>query len=158
MLTIVICVDISTKPLKDRGMRVTPQRAHVWRILAESGAHLSAEEIWERARGVLPGLELSTVYRALEALRGAELVVESRIAGGPALFEARASAHPHLVCERCGDISHLEASPDVARGLFAAIAAGSGGFEMRELHVVGRGTCPECLGREGDGPQTGVRA
>ena len=44
-------------------MRVTPQRAHVWRVLAESGAHLSAEVIWERAKGVLPGMELSTVYR-----------------------------------------------------------------------------------------------
>lgn len=137
-------------------MRVTPQRAHVWRLLAESGAHLSAEEIWERARGVLPGVELSTVYRALEALREADLVVESRLPEGPALFEAHVSSHPHLVCERCGEISHPEASPEVTRGLLAALAAGSGGFEVRELHVVARGTCPECLGREEGEPPTGA--
>jgi len=129
-------------------MRVTPQRAHVWRVLAESGAHLSAEEIWERARDVLPGMELSTVYRALDALCEAKLVGESRLSEGPALYEARASSHPHLVCERCGRISHLEASPEVDRGLLADLAAGSEGFEVRELRVVARGICAECLGRE----------
>jgi Fe2+ or Zn2+ uptake regulation protein len=146
-------MDISAKPLRDRGMRVTPQRAHVWRVLAESGAHLSAEVIWERAKGVLPGMELSTVYRALDALREADLVVESRLSEGPALYEARASAHPHLVCERCRKISHLEASPEGNRGLLAALAAGSESFEVRELHVVARGICAECLERdEGESP------
>jgi Fur family ferric uptake transcriptional regulator len=142
-------MDISTKPLRDRGIRVTPQRAHVWRLLAESGAHLSAEEIWEKARDVLPGMELSTVYRSLEALR--ELVVESRLPEGPALFEARASSHPHLVCQVCGKVSHPETSPEVTSGLLAALAAGSEGFEVREVHVVVRGTCAECAGHEGVG-------
>ena len=144
-------MDVSAKPLRDRGMRVTPQRAHVWRLLAESGAHLSAEEIWEKARDGLPGMELSTVYRSLEALREADLVVESRLPEGPALFEARASSHPHLVCERCGKVSHSETSPEVTSGLLAALAAGSEGFEVREVQVVARGTCAECAGREGAG-------
>lgn len=139
-------MDASIRPLRNQGMRVTPQRARVWEVLAETGAHLSAEEVWERARDALPGLELSTVYRALEALREAGLVVESRLSEGPALFEARASSHPHLVCERCGEISHPETSPEVTRGLLAALAADSGGFEVRELHVVARGTCAKCAG------------
>lgn len=129
-------------------MRVTPQRAHVWRVLAESGAHLSAEDVWKHARGVLPGLELSTVYRTLDTLREADLVVESRLPEGPALFEAHTSFHPHLVCEGCGEISHPEASSEVSRALLSALAAGSGGFEVRELHVVARGTCAQCAGRE----------
>lgn len=133
-------------------MRVTPQRAHVWRLLAESGGHLSAEEIWGRARSALPGMELSTVYRALEALREAGLVVESRLSGGPALFEARAGSHPHLVCEGCGKVSHPEASQGVSRALLSALAPGSGGFEVRELHVVARGTCAGCAARGANEP------
>ncbi len=101
-------------------------------------------------------MELSTVYRALDALGEADLVVESRLSGGPALFEARTSAHPHLVCERCGKISHLEASPEVNRGMLAALAYGSEGFEVRELHVVARGKCAECLGREKGEPPAGA--
>lgn len=157
LLTIRNCMDISAKPLRDRGMRVTPQRAHVWRLLAESGAHLSAEEIWEKSRGVLPGMELSTVYRALDALREADLVVESRFSGGPALFEAKTHSHPHLVCERCGTISHPGASQAVARGLLAALAAGSEGFEVREVHVVARGVCAECREHEGVKPASARR-
>lgn len=127
-------------------MRVTPQRAHVWRVLVESGAHLSAEEVWRATGQQLPGLELSTVYRALEALQGAGLVADSRLPEGPRVFEAKASKHPHLVCESCGEISHPE--PEVARRLFEALKAGAGGFEVREVHVAARGLCARCAGRE----------
>lgn len=124
---------------------MTPQRAHVWRELVETGEHLTADEIWARVRDALPGLELSTVYRSLEALRSAGLVAESRLPEGPRVFEARAAWHPHLVCDVCGGISHPE--PAAGRRLFEALEAGSGGFEVRELHVVARGRCAGCVER-----------
>lgn len=126
-------------------MRVTPQRAHTWRVLVESEEHLTAEEVWERARGMLPGLELSTVYRSLEALRTAGLVADSRLPEGPRVFEARPALHPHLVCESCGEISHPE--PEIGSRLFEALNAGSGGFKVRELHVAARGICAGCARR-----------
>lgn len=145
LLTISICMDISDRPLRDRGMRVTPQRAHVWRVLAVSGEHLSAEEVWERAKSALPGMELSTVYRSLEALGEAGLVVESRMGEGPALFEAHPALHPHLACEVCGKISHP--GPEAGRRVLEALSADAGGFEVRELHVVARGVCALCARR-----------
>src|SRR5918997_1692661 len=133
--------------LQERGVRVTPQRAHIWRVLIESGEHFTADEVWERGKGVLPGLELSTVYRTLEALRSAGLVAESRLPEGPRVFEARPALHPHLVCEACGGISHPD--PEVGQRLLEALSAGSGGFEVWELHVVAKGVCPGCAsGRE----------
>lgn len=132
----------STNALQKRGVRVTPQRAHIWRALAESGEHFTAEEVWERVKGSLPGLELSTVYRSLEALRVAGLVADSRLPEGPRVFEARPSLHPHLVCEVCGEISHPE--PEVGRWLLEAFDTGPAGFEVRELHVVAKGTCAGC--------------
>lgn len=131
--------------MRERGVRVTPQRAHIWRVLVESGGHFSAEEVWERVRDTLPGLELSTVYRSLEALRVVGLVAESRLPEGPRIFEARPASHPHLVCEGCGEISHPE--PEVDRRLLEALSAGPKGFEVRELHVAARGRCAECARR-----------
>jgi Fe2+ or Zn2+ uptake regulation protein len=131
--------------LQERGVRVTPQRAHIWRVLAESGEHFTAEEVWERVREALPGLELSTVYRSLEALQAVGLVAESRLPEGPRVFEARAVSHPHLVCESCGEISHPE--PEVGRRLLEALDAGSGGFEVHELHATARGICTGCARR-----------
>lgn len=135
--------------LQERGVRVTPQRAHIWRVLIESGDHFTADEVWGRVKGVLPGLELSTVYRSLEALRVAGLVAESRLPGGPRVFEARPALHPHLVCDGCGGIFH----PDLEAGsrMFQALSAGAGGFRVRELHAVAHGTCARCAEREGEG-------
>lgn len=129
--------------LHERGIRVTPQRAHVWRILADSGGHFTAEEIWDRASALLPGLELSTVYRSLEALGEAGLVAESRLPEGPRVFEARSSSHPHLVCVVCGGIFHPEAD-DIGRRMMDALNAASDGFEVSDLHVAAKGVCERC--------------
>ncbi len=134
--------------LRERGVRVTPQRAHTWQVLVESGEHLTAEEVWERAKGLLPGLELSTVYRSLEALRAVGLVADSRLIEGPRVFEARTALHPHLVCKSCGEISHPD--PEAGLRLYEALNAGSGGFEVHELHAVAKGTCAGCAGQEED--------
>ncbi|MDP8952110.1 MAG: transcriptional repressor [Actinomycetota bacterium] len=123
---------------------MTPQRSHIRPVLAESEEHLTAEEVWGRARSGLPGLELSTVYR-LEARRAAGLVADSRLPEGPWVFEARSASHPHLVYEGCGEIFP---DPGVGRRPFEALNAGSGGFEARELHVVARATCVRCAGQE----------
>ena len=138
--------DHSVSVLQQRGVRVTPQRAHVWRLLAESGGHFTAEEIWEKVKGDLPGLELSTVYRSLEALGEVDLVSDSRLPEGPRVFEARAASHPHLVCGACGGISHPE--PDAGRRLLEALDDASEEFEVYELHVVARGLCAGCARRE----------
>ena len=130
--------------LQERGVRVTPQRAHVWRVLVESGEHFTAEEVWKRVRDTLPGLELSTVYRSLEALQAAGLVAESRLPEGPRVFEARPALHPHLVCESCGEISHPD--PEIGRPLLETLSTSSGGFEVREMHVVAKGVCSGCAG------------
>ncbi len=132
-----------TEPLRERGVRITPQRAFIWQALAGSDDHFTAEELWERVREVLPGLEISTVYRSLEALGEAGLVVESRVGGGPRVFEARSAPHPHLVCEGCGNISHLDSA--AGGRILDAMEAETGGFETRELHIFATGLCADCL-------------
>jgi Fe2+ or Zn2+ uptake regulation protein len=135
-----------TEPLRERGVRITPQRAFIYQELATSSGHFTAEELWERVRGVLPGLEISTVYRSLEALGEAGLVVESRVGEGPRVFEARSAPHsaphPHLVCESCGRISHLGSS--AGGRVLDALEAEIEDFETRELHVFATGLCADC--------------
>jgi Fe2+ or Zn2+ uptake regulation protein len=131
-----------TQPLKERGIRVTPQRAYIWRALVGSGRHFTAEELREQVEGVLPGLEVSTVYRTLEALNEAGLVVESRLPEGPRVFEANPTPHPHLVCERCDNLFHLETA-DYQR-MLKSLNREAAGFEIRELHVLGTGLCADC--------------
>ena len=131
-----------TSALQERGVRVTPQRAHVLRMLLESGDHLTADEIWERTKGALPGLELSTVYRTLDALREAGLVVESRLPEGPRIFEARVGQHSHFLCDVCGRIFHLPSRVDAS--LVETLEESAEEFEVREVRVVAVGLCSSC--------------
>lgn len=132
--------------LRERGLRVTPQRVRIWEVLAGSGGHLTAEEVWREVSRVLPGLELSTVYRSLDALCDAGLVVESRPPEGPRLFEARGERHPHLVCRECGGVFHPEREAE--RRLVEVLGEVSGGFEVEEVHLVAVGVCSRCSGEE----------
>jgi Fur family ferric uptake transcriptional regulator len=133
--------------LRERGLRITPQRVRIWEILAGSGGHMTAEEVWEEASGALPGLELSTVYRTLDALCEAGLAVESRLPEGPRVFEAHERRHPHLVCERCGKVFHPEREADLR--VIEVLNAVAGSFEVREAHVVATGLCAGCASRSG---------
>lgn len=76
-------IEAYVKTLRERGVGVTPQHVGVRRLLAGSGGHFTPEEVWERMRADLPGMELSTVYRVLEALRRVGLVVESGLRREP---------------------------------------------------------------------------
>lgn len=69
--------------------------------------HFTAEEVWERVKDTLPGLELSTVYR-LEALRGVGLVADSRLPKGVRVFEVH---ELHVAARGCAP-----GAPAVGRG------------------------------------------
>lgn len=137
-----------TEPLKERGIRVTPQRAYIWQALVGSGKHFTAEELKEQVEKALPGLEVSTVYRTLEALNEAGLVVESRLPEGPRIFEANPTPHPHLICERCDNLFHLETAD--YRLMLESLNREATGFEVRKLHVFATGLCADCA-RDGSG-------
>lgn len=107
-----------------------------------SGGHFTPEEVWESTRDELPGLELSTVYRVLDALRKAGLVVENRLPEGSRVFEAGASFHPHLVCERCGEVTHP--GPEAGERLSRLAGQDLGDFQARGVYVVVVGLCARC--------------
>ncbi len=138
-----------TEPLKERGIRVTAQRAYIWRALVGSVKHFTVEELKEHVGETLPGLEVSTVYRTLEAFDEAGLIVESRVPEGLRVFEGNPSPHPHLVCEGCGNIFHLETT-DYQR-MLETLNREVAGFEVHKLHVFATGLCADCA-RDGSNP------
>lgn len=89
-------------------MRVTQPRQLVWDVLSSEHGHLSAAEVAERVRTRDPGVNVSSVYRALALFAQLDLVRESRNGDDSALtWEVR---HPdgviHLVCSSCGAVVH----------------------------------------------------
>lgn len=100
---------INEGDLRQRGVRLTPQRRMILDAIAQQSGHISAEEIYDRIASVYPDMNRSTVYRNLERLCDLRLVAVTDLGGGRARYEALDSArHHHLICHRCGDMSDLD--------------------------------------------------
>ncbi len=95
--------------LRAAGRRLTPQRESVLAVVADSEAHLSAEEILKRVRVRYPYLNKSAVYRSLDLLTQLGLVTQTDLGQGRVEYELHQHPHHHhLVCRHCGSISQLD--------------------------------------------------
>jgi Fe2+ or Zn2+ uptake regulation protein len=121
---------------------MTPQRRAVVEALTGANLHLSAEDVFARAREVVPEISRATVYNTLNELVEMGELQEVQINPGPTLFDPNARVtHHHLVCSNCGHIydiqpsglEHLELKPDDRHG-----------FELESLEIVFKGRCASC--------------
>src|ERR1044072_1250862 len=101
--------DLATA-LRDRGMRVTPQRIVVHRALAELDRHVTADELLDAFTDRLPNVSLPTVYATLDLLEELGMVRRLQRAG-TTLFDPRTDPHHHLVCTICGSVEDLDGEP-----------------------------------------------
>jgi Fur family peroxide stress response transcriptional regulator len=92
--------------LANHGLRITPQRMAVLRILATSQEHLNIEEIYARVHQEFPTTSLATIYNTVTLLKAMGEVLELSFGSGGNRYDGNNPApHPHLVCERCGSVT-----------------------------------------------------
>jgi Fe2+ or Zn2+ uptake regulation protein len=127
--------------LRERGMRVTPQRMVIHRKLCGQSQHMTADQVLAQVSEVLPGTSLPTVYSTLELLESLGLVRRVGTGNGAVVFDSRVEPHAHTVCRRCGAMSDLEgaAAPEDALA-----RAGATGFVPDHAQLVVWGLCPAC--------------
>ena len=95
--------------LKERGYRLTPQRAIVLDILHRAEKHIVPGEIHKKARAKYPEMNKSTIYRTLELLKRLDLVAESDLGGDKLYYHhAEKGHHHHLICEKCGRVLDVD--------------------------------------------------
>jgi Fe2+ or Zn2+ uptake regulation protein len=137
-----------TAALRRSGRRLTRQRRVIWEVLlGEPEGHLSAEDVVERVRKRLPGVNTSTVYRTLEILVDDGLLLRTDLGGDRAYYEpVRDHPHHHVICERCGKVAHLH---DGTLGDLPLRIAQDSGYRLGGREISFFGVCPSCL-RAGD--------
>jgi Fur family peroxide stress response transcriptional regulator len=86
---------------RSAGLRVTPQRTAVYKVLLQMGGHPSADSVYQKVREVLPSISLDTVNRTLLCLSeiGAATVVEG--SGDAKRFDGNLERHQHFKCVKC---------------------------------------------------------
>jgi Fur family ferric uptake transcriptional regulator/Fur family peroxide stress response transcriptional regulator len=128
--------------MKDiEGLELTKNRQSVLRVIRESDKHLTASEVFDDARRLMPGISFATVYNSLRYLTKEGLIGEIRFGTDANLYDRRLTRHDHAICNDCGKLVDLELPlPD---GLLRE-AADRSKFQAASIELTLRGVCPEC--------------
>jgi Fur family transcriptional regulator, peroxide stress response regulator len=124
------------------GLRLTHQRLEVYRELAKSTDHPSAEILHQRLRRSIPTISLDTVYRTLTTLAGHRLINKVDTIESQARFEATILRHHHLICSKCKEIMDFQWQSIDTTPLPAEI---KGWGRIDTTNVVVYGICNNCL-------------
>jgi len=93
------------------GLKITPQRMAVYKVLIESNEHPSAEMVFRKVKKIFPNISLDTVNRTLLSLSeiGAAFVVEG--SGDAKRFDGNPASHQHFKCIKCKRIVDFHHKP-----------------------------------------------
>jgi Fur family transcriptional regulator, stress-responsive regulator len=126
--------------LRNREWRLTAQRRVIAEALAGEHVHLTADEVFERARARLPEVSRATVYNTLNELVGMGELLEMTHADGRRRYDPNVEErHHHLVCIDCGRT--LDVTADDPRLPDEQLH----GFELLDVQVTFRARCPDCV-------------
>jgi Fe2+ or Zn2+ uptake regulation protein len=125
----------------------TRPRAAVLQVLVAASVPLKVEEIHARLgrRGASRAVNLSSVYRTVNLLRGLGIARPVRFADGAQRFELAEDYrehHHHFVCERCGRVEDVRPCPVAGVDLQRWAPA------VTSHHLELFGLCPRCVPTE----------
>jgi Fur family transcriptional regulator, stress-responsive regulator len=126
--------------LRDRGWRLTAQRRVIAEALAGEHVHLTADEVFDRARRALPEVSRATVYNTLHELVGMGEVHEMSHVDGRRRYDPNVDErHHHLLCVDCGRMLDVTSDePQLASDQ-------RHGFELLDVEITFRARCPDCV-------------
>ncbi|MCW8917525.1 MAG: ferric iron uptake transcriptional regulator [Gammaproteobacteria bacterium] len=141
-------MDMSTKELKQAGLKATLPRLKILEILAnsEEQRHMSAEDVYKVLLDHDEDIGLATVYRVLTQFETAGLVTRHNFEGGHAVFELNEGHHhDHILCVKCGRVD--EFVDEVIEKRQQEIAT-KHGFVITDHSLTLFGICAECRGQQ----------
>jgi len=127
-----------------RGLKVTHQRLEIFRELASTAAHPTAEQIFKRVRIQLPKVSLDTVYRTLSTLQAHGLITRVEALDDRGRFDANLERHHHFICAECKRVHDIY-WPSLDRINPPGEAKSLG--EVHQICAELRGICRSCQGK-----------
>lgn len=130
--------------LKNGGHRASAPRAAIIEVLGRQRCCVTAREIADLLREDGRDVGTATVYRALELLHSIGAVQRLDTGEGFARYEPAFPSgehHHHMLCERCGRVSHFEDErlEQAIHELAERLA-----YDVEGHDVMLRGACPAC--------------
>ena len=92
------------------GIKLTHQRLVIFRAVASSEDHPSAEAVYKAVQTAIPTVSLDTVYRTLWLLMDLGLLTTLGPRRDSVRFDANLKQHHHYLCVRCGMVRDFEST------------------------------------------------
>lgn len=96
--------DHTTDTLREIGLKVTPQRIAILRLLDGNKDHPSADRIYTEIVKEHPSISFATVYNTLTKLAQSGKIQELDIDPGRKRFDPCTESHSHFYCKVCGEV------------------------------------------------------
>ena len=119
---------------------MTKQRALILRLIRESKVHLTADQIYDRAKEEMPGIALATVYNSLIWLAEQGEIKKIVFSSQKDHYDKTQIPHIHLICDHCG---RVEDHP--SEGILEEMEERVG-FPIHDYEMTLHYTCPACSG------------
>ena len=105
-----------------KGLKLTPQRRVIARVLSESIDHPDVEEVYRRASSIDPRISIATVYRTVRLFEEEGILERHDFGDGKARYEeAPTEHHDHLIDLKTGRV--IEFHDDEIEAIQQRIAA-----------------------------------
>ena len=137
------CLQKYVTILKNKNLKVTPQRLAILQYLETHKTHPTADEIYKELKKKNPSLSKTTVYNSLEVLKQNKIIQVLTICDSQHRYDIDHGIHHHFLCTGCGRIYDIEFRCPNMKEIKAEIQ--KSGHRIKEIHGYFRGLCKECL-------------
>lgn len=86
---------------------MSKQKKAVLQVLESGHGHMTAEEIFNEVRKIVPRISYSTVYRNLGVLSQENKIHKITLPSDSDVFDKTPNSHGHLICKSCKHVCDI---------------------------------------------------
>lgn len=121
---------------------MTKYRTLILDIIKSSEEHMTAEEIFLKAKRLQHSIAVGTVYRNLGLMAEAGEIRRISILNAPDRYDKTLLPHEHLICQNCGELSDISV-PDLKEYLEQQTGIKILGYDLNLRYI-----CNKCKLKE----------
>lgn len=122
-------------------VRQSKHQDKILEIIQGIGVHMTAEEVWAKAKEVDDSIGIATIYRQLNNLAAQNKIQRIRDKDQGYIYDGNGNPHHHFHCISCGEYNDISLAYDSK--LDKQIEQETGASEV-EHRMVFEGICKHC--------------
>jgi Fe2+ or Zn2+ uptake regulation protein len=127
----------------NNGLKVTPQRLAILKLLRKKQTHPTAEEVHHELLKEYPAISLTTVYNNLSKFVEAGMIKELDIDPSKMRFDTCTDSHDHFHCRVCGNVYNIVYDASISTDNLQ-IKRNVEGHRVDTININLKGVCKNC--------------